>query len=394
MNILAICQYYHPEPMRFTDMCEELVRRGHRVTVLTGVPNYPAGEIYPDYRHRQQRRENINGVEIIRCGTHPRKSGTLHRVLNYFSYPLTACWQVGRLREAFDVVLVNQQSPVMMGWPAIRYKKKHGKKIVLYCMDLWPASLTAGGIREGSLLFRLFHRLSAAVYRQADRILITSGLFANYLTKEFGIATQQIRHLPQYAEELFTATDPAPHDTVNLMFAGNVGAAQSLDTILEAAERLKDIPALHWHIVGDGSERQRLEKSAADKGLSNVLFHGRKPLEEMPAYYAMADAMLVTLCKDPVISLTLPGKVQTYMAAEKPIIAAADGETAAVIAAAGCGYCVPAEDNAALANAVRRFLEHIDSPWGQNGKAYYDRHFRRSEFFNRLEATLYEISVH
>ena len=181
---------------------------------------------------------------------------------------------------------------------------------------------------------------------------------------------------------------------MDLMFAGNIGAAQSLDTVLKAAEILKDIPDLRWHIVGDGSELEHLKAVAAEKHLDQVIFYGRRPAEEMPDFYAKADAMLVTLTADKFISLTLPGKVQTYMAAGKPIIGAANGEIPNAIQAANCGFCAEAEDADGLAEAVQKFLNLPNKEaLGLNAQKYYEHNFTKTMFMDRLEAELVSCSI-
>ncbi len=386
MNILVVCQYYYPEPFRISDICEELVKRGHNVTVITGIPNYPMGQIYDGYRHGEKRDEIINGVKIHRCFTIGRRSGTIWRFLNYYSFMFSSSHYVLRLKEEFDVVFVNQLSPVMMANAGIKYKRKHNKKLILYCLDLWPESLVAGGIKKDSVIYKFFYRISSKIYKAADSILITSNSFSKYFEEEFGIT--DTKYLPQYAEALFTPEmcKKQPNDTIDLMFAGNVGVAQSMNTIIRAAVLTQDIPNLRWHIVGDGSESEKLQAMA--QGMNQVIFHGRKSLEEMPAYYSMADAMLVTMQKDPVLSLTLPGKVQTYMAAGKPIIGAIDGETPLVIAKAGCGICCGAEDAVALAANVRSFVMMDREQLGNNARAYYDEHFDKRMFIAELEEKL------
>ena len=386
MKILVICQYYYPEPFRHPDICEELVKHGHDVTVVTGLPNYPMGEIYEGYRKGEKRDEVLNGVKVHRCFTIGRKHGALYRFLNYYSYAYSSASYVKKMKEKFDVVFVNQLSPVMMANAAICYKKKHNVPVVLYCLDLWPESLVAGGIKRDSIIYRFFHRTSEKIYKQIDKILITSRLFADYFEKEFGISGTE--HLAQYAEAIFTPEqcEKTADEYIDLMFAGNVGVAQSVDTIIEAARLTSDITNLRWHIVGDGSEIERLKESA--KGLDQVIFHGRKPLEEMPKYYAMADAMLVTMQKDPVLSLTLPGKVQTYMAAGKPIIGAIDGETPIVVKEAECGNCGGAEDAAVLAENVREFIKSDRKLMWQNARSYYNEHFEKSLFIDKLEQKL------
>lgn len=396
MKILVICQHYWPEPYYLPDVCEELARRGHTVHVVTGVPNYPGGAIYDDYRHGKNREQSRGGVRITRTFTVGRRHGAFFRLLNYYSYSLSSTWYVRRLPGDYDVVFTNQSSPVMMTRAATAYSRKWHKKCLLYCMDLWPASLTAGGLRPESPIYRFFGRVSRKLYSRADVILITSQLFREYLVREHQIPDGRIVYFPQYAP---LQRSPLPRteekDTYDLVFAGNIGSAQSLDTLLRAAEYLKNDTfggkPLRIHIVGDGSRLEALRKTARGRALDNVLFYGRRPQEDMPRFYAMADAMLVLLTAEPNISRTLPGKVQSYMAAGKPILGAADGETADVIRAAGCGYCGPAEDAGALAANIRRFLLEADrDAMGASARAYYEAHFTRERFMDGLERMLRE----
>lgn len=391
MKILVVCQHYWPEPYPLTDICEELVRRGHIVDLVTDVPNYPMGEIYLGYERRRRREEIHNGVHIIRSFTIPRKHNAFFRLLNYYSYAVSSSLLIKKFPDDYDVVFTNQTSPVMMSSAAFAYAKKHHKKVVMYCMDLWPACLAAGGVSEFSPIYKFFGSVSKQLYNKPDRILITSQMFKDYLVQQHGVDERKIKYLPQYAAAQFDDVKPSKteKETIDLMFAGNIGAAQSLNTVLKAAELLRDETRLRWHIVGDGSELENLKKMAAEKNLDNVIFYGRKPPEEMPQYYAMADAMLVTLTADRFISLTLPGKVQTYMAAGKPIIGAAVGEIPNVIAAAQCGYCTNAENAEGLAQAVRDFIANEKrEQLGKNARAYYEQHFTQEMFMDKLEKEL------
>lgn len=398
MKILVVCQHYAPEPFRISDLCEELVSRGHEVTVLTGEPNYPEGEIYPGYEHHAKRDEVLRGVRVHRCPIIPRRTGALYRILNYYSFALAgkryarsaACAAADG--SPFDVVLVNQLSPVMMAEPALAYKKKHGVPLVLYTLDLWPESLTAGGIRRGSLVYRYYHRVSEKIYKSADKLLVSSRRFSQYFEEEFGIWDAE--YFPQYAEALFSpaACKKEPNGTVDLMFAGNVGAAQGVDTVIRAAALTREEERLRWHIVGGGSELESCKALAASLGADNVVFHGRAPIGEMPRYYAMADAMLVTMKANPIISYTLPGKVQTYMAAGKPIIAAADGESADVILSAGCGMVSPAEDAERLAENALRFAQMNERDHlGQAALRHYEAVFQKDAAMSVLLSTLENI---
>ena len=387
MKILVVCQYYYPEPFRIPDICEELVKRGHKVTVVTGTPNYPMGEIYKGYEHGQKKDEEINGVIVHRCFTIGRKGGTAKRFLNYYSYAISSSLHTLFSKEEFDVVFVNQLSPVMMACAGIVYKNVHHKKLVMYCLDLWPASLCAGGVKDNSLVYKVFHKISANIYRKADLILITSNMFKDYLHGEFGISKQKIHYLPQYAEQLFEPEKcvKVPDEWTDLMFAGNIGKVQNVEIVLKAAAALRD-NQVRFHLVGDGTDVDRLKKLKEKHKLNNVIFHGRQPLEKMPEYYSMADAMLVTLEADPVLSLTLPGKVQTYMAAGKPVIGSINGETAKVIEDAQCGYCSPANDARKLIENIKQFLAMRNRErLAILSREYYEKHFAREVFMNVLE---------
>lgn len=388
MKILVVSQHYWPEPMYvLPDICEELVRRGHMVDVVTGVPNYPMGNIYERYRHGANCREVRNGVNIIRTFTIGRRHNVVFRLLNYYSYSFSSTLYTLGLKDEYDVVFTNETSPVMMTRAATAYSLKWGKKCVLYCMDLWPACLTAGGMKESSVIYRFFGYVSKKLYNRADRILITSRMFREYLKKEHGVPDEKIEYFPQYASAQFDHIPKAgKKDGYDFVFAGNVGAAQSLDIVIQAAKILEG-ENIRWHIIGDGSELENLKRMAS--GMDNIIFYGRKPHEDMPKYYAMADAMLVLLFNDPFISLTLPGKVQTYMAAGKAILAAAVGEIPLIIEEARCGWCAKAEDVQGFVSIVRRFIAMKNKEeLGRNARVYYEQHFARMQFMDKIEKEL------
>ena len=395
-KILVICQYYKPEPFRIADICEEMVRRGHEVQVVTGYPNYPEGVLYEGYGKGKHIDEVINGVKVHRCYTVPRQTGTVKRMMNYYSYAASSIKYVLSRKciasdgSSFDVVFCNQLSPVMMAYAAIVYKKMHKIPAVMYCLDLWPESLIAGGIARKSVLYKYYHYVSKRIYRQMDKILITSRMFSNYLRDEFGIKKEEIEYLPQYAEGIFEQIPPRTEDgTFNFMFAGNIGTVQSVETVIKTAEILKDEP-VKFHIVGGGTDLERLQKMG--ENMKNVIFYGRKPIEEMPEFYAKADAMLITLAADPVLSLTLPGKVQSYMAVGKPIIGAIDGETKTVIEEAQCGFCGKAEDVYELAENIRKFIGNNTDRFlmGKNAREFYVNNFQELMFMDKLEKYLNE----
>lgn len=390
-KILVICQYYKPEPFRISDICEEMVRRGHEVQVVTGYPNYPEGVLYDGYGKGKHIDEVVNGVKIHRCFTIPRETGTAKRMMNYYSYAVSSTAYVlsndcvTSDGKPFDVVFCNQLSPVMMAYAAIAYKKKYKVPIIMYCLDLWPESLIAGGITRESSIYKYYHHVSKKIYRQMDKILITSRMFSKYLASEFGVKMERIEYLPQYAEGIFEQIPPREEDGVfNFMFAGNIGSVQSVETVIKAAEQLKDEP-IKFHIVGGGTDLDRLKGLA--EGLDNIIFYGRHPLEEMPEFYAKADAMLITLAADPVLSLTLPGKVQSYMVVGKPIIGAIDGETKEVIEAAQCGFCGKADNVDELVENINKFIRSDRrEKMGQNARKYYEENFEEKIFMDKLES--------
>lgn len=397
MRILATCQYGWPEPYPSLYPMEEMAKRGHYVHAVTGTPNYPMGDIFEGYRNRRCS-EDHNGIHITHVPVIPRKKDTVHRLLNYHSYPVSAKHYLSHMKGDYDVVFANQSSPVMMVEPAIAYAKKHNKKVVMYCMDLWPASLCVGGVSKDSAVYRFYYRISKKIYRQVDVLMVTSRKFRDYFMNEFGIPGEKIAYLPQYALSAFdNIPETGEKSTTDFVFAGNVGTAQNIGVILRAAAIIQknDITdngrQIVFHIVGNGQELDSLTEYAKKENIENVIFHGRKPPEEMPGYYGLADAMIVTLLPDPLISLTLPAKVQSYMAAGKPIIASADGEIPDVISESRCGFCAKADDEHELVKAVEKFLAAPDrKTMGENGRSYYAEHFAVDKVMDKLEKILEE----
>lgn len=391
MKILVVCQYYHPEPFRISDICETFVEKGHEVTVLTGLPNYPEGRVLDEYRHGKKRNETLNGVKIIRSFEIGRGNSHLTLFLNYFSFAVSASYKAMFMSEEFDVVFVNQLSPVMMGIPAMVYKRKHNKKILLYCLDLWPDSLAAGDVKEGSFIYKIFLKISKWIYNSADKILVTSSMFKDYFESTLGIRTDNINHLPQYAEEIFTQNVDVKlkSEKYNFVFAGNIGNMQSVETIIRAASELRDYPNLIFHIVGDGSKMDECKQLSDSLNLDNIAFYGRRSINEMPHFYGMADAMLITLKDNKTLSYTLPGKVQSYMVARKLIIGAINGETRRVIEESGCGLCCAAEDYQGLAALILQFSNSDKKElMAENAKRFYLENYSKEHFIAQLEDEL------
>lgn len=387
MKILVVCQYFFPEQFRVNDICFELVKQGYQVTVLTGLPNYPNGIVDENYRGLKNRNETINGVKVIRSWLLGRGVGTKRLALNYISFAASSTLKAVFMKKDFDLILVYQLSPVTMALPGVLLKKLTRKPLILYCHDLWPESIASAGISCESKAYHILLKITMWIYKRADQIFSSSKQFEEYFKHTLDIH-EEIIHLPVYAEALFEniKTEEKNDDLINLVFAGNIGEMQSVETIIYAANELKDDQKIIFHIVGDGSSCKKCQDLTRQLKLNNVVFHGQHPISEMPRFYKIADAFLVTLKANKVISYTLPNKVQTYMAAGKPIIGAIDGETRIVISESNCGLCGPAEDYMELAKNIRKFA--IEKPthttFGQNSRRYYMHNFSKKTYMEKL----------
>jgi len=395
MKILVVSQYYYPENFRITDICEELVKRGHHVEVITGLPNYPEGVVPKEYKDKKNWEQEINGVKIHRCYEYGRGNSKIKLFLNYYSVSLSMKRKAKKMKEKFDLVLINQLSPVMVSWAGLAYAKKHKVPCLLYCYDLWPDSLAAGGIKKGNIIFKYFYKVSNKCYKNADKILVTSKMFLDYFADYHKIDSTKVEYLPQYCEDIFEMNNQDIENDIqlktkyNYLFAGNIGKMQSVETIIQAAKLITN-EDITIHIVGDGSNLENCKNLANSLALDNVVFYGRRPLEEMPKFYQMADAMIVTLSKNDIISKTLPGKVQSYMCASKPIIGSIDGECFNIINEAKCGLVCHSEDCESLSNLFIKFKELDHKELQKNSKRYYEENFVKNKFFESLEKNMRE----
>ena len=402
MKILIVSQYFWPENFRINDLTQELMQRGHSVTVLTGIPNYPAGRVFDAYRQNPKAFEQYSGARVWRVPMLARGHGAMRLFLNYLSFVIGACL-VGpwRLRgQQADVIFVFEPSPVTVGLPAILLGRIKRAPVVFWALDLWPETLAAIGVVRSPRVLGWVGHLVKFIYERCTLVLGQSRGFLASLAKYCSDA-QKIRYFPSWAEEVFNQPDlvPAPEVPVldgvfNVLFAGNIGEAQDLPAVLEAAEFLKHNAAIRWLIVGDGRKSDWLLDEVARRGLKgNVLLLGRFPVERMPSFYAHADALLVSLKKDPVFGMTIPGKVQSYLMSGVPLVGMLDGEGAKVIAEANAGLVCAAGDAAGLAAAVLQMAAMRDDQLhqlGSNGRAFAQREFGRGLLMDRLEVLLHE----
>lgn len=404
MNILIVTQYFWPENFRINDLVSGLVERNHKVTVLTGIPNYPEGRFFTGYGVFSNVSQEYMGAKVLRVPLIPRgKGGGIRLALNYVSFVLSACLLAPiKCKDPYDVIFIFEPSPVTVALPALLLKALRKIPVMFWVQDLWPESLSATGAVSSNRILSIVAGIVKFIYRRCDKILITSQSYKKSIEFHDG-APENILYFPQSAEEIFqpiaekqavAALDSIPHGFW-VMFAGNIGAAQDFETIIAAAEKLKNHENIHWLIVGDGRMRVWAEAQVAGRGLNrNVHFLGRHPLERMPVFFSHVDALLVTLKKEPIFSLTIPAKIQSYLACGRPIIAALDGEGAKLINEAGAGFTCPAETPDALAQIILKMYETPKAEreeMGAKGRSYYDANFDRNMLLNKLEGWIREL---
>ncbi len=396
MKILIVTQYYFPENFKSNELSFELQKRGYDVTVLTGLPNYPEGKIYEGYGWFKRRTETVHGVKVIRTLLLPRGKGSgLRLFFNYYSFALFASWKAFLLgfREKYDAVIVHEPSPITQFYPALLLHKLHKTPVYYWVMDLWPESLEIAGGIKNKLVLNYFKNLATKFYRNSEKILITSKGFRESILEK-GDFDEKIEYFPNWAENSIAEgrTDyPIPDlpDGFKVMFAGNIGESQDMETIMEAAQLLGNRPEIKLIIVGEGRKLDFVKKFVKEHTLAeSVHIMGRYPVEAMTAFFSKADVMLVSLKSEKIFQHTVPAKVQAYMSAGKPIIAMLDGEGAEIIDKAKCGIAVPAGSAKGLSEAIIR-LSLLDKQslldQGENGRNYFLEHFQLSSCISNLE---------
>ena len=407
MRILILSSHYWPEAFRINELAASLATRGHEVGVLTGLPNYPAGRFFDGYGLAGPFHQEHEGVRVTRVPVLPRGKGrALNLLLSYASFALAGTIRAVTLGRRWDVIFAFQTSPVTALAPAAAMRALFGTPVVAWVQDLWPESIASAGFARSPTLYAAARAISGWLYRRCDRILGSSRAFEPRL-RMLGFSGASFGYLPQWAEEVFQEEGeeggaPALQDArwsagFPVMFAGNLGRVQSLETLLAAAERLRDDAAIRWVFLGDGSQREWLATEVERRGLADRVFMlGRQPVQHMPAYFARAGAMIVSLKADDAMALTVPAKVQAYLAAGRPIIGSIDGEAAKVIEESGAGWAAPAGDAAGLAEIVSRMKalpEAERAEMGRKGRDFSRRNFSRETCLDRLEQVLAEAAA-
>lgn len=389
MKVLIWTQYFWPENFHINSVARALFDQGVEVTVLTGKPNYPEGKLFPDYKAGGVYREKFSGFEVIRIPLRERGSGSAKGLaLNYFSFIISGyLFAPFALRgKKFDVVFVYAPSPLLQALPAIFVAWLKQAPLVLWVQDLWPEALQATEFVKNPWLLRIVGMVVRHIYRFSDSILIQSEAFRSSIER-LAIRKEKIRFFPNSAEDILVQTSRAYQDSglvldsglnFSILFAGNIGTAQSCETIIEAARLVQNVQNIKFHLIGSGSMAEAISKSISENKLANVVMMGRVSPDKMASIYASASVLLMSLRDDPALSATIPSKLQTYLAAGKPIIVSSNGESANIIGKANAGLACPAGDAPALAEAVLRLYEMLPaerSRLGMNGRKYFMDNF-------------------
>ena len=395
MKILLISQYFYPENFKINDLIFSLKERGHEITVLTGKPNYSKTYFFEGYGWKSDDFETINDIPVYRANLFSRRDGGAFRLfLNYISFAFLASLKVRKIKGSFEAIYVYQTSPVTVGIPAIFAKKLFKAPIYFWVQDLWPESLTAAGGVNNKLVLGFFNSLTKFIYNQSKKVLIQSDGFRKYILNQ-GIPNDKIIYYPNPTEDFYKPLKQVKeyqeffqNEFFNIVFAGNIGEAQSFITIIEAINNIKELP-IKVIVLGDGRYKETALSLIKEKGLeSYFVFLGSFPPTEMPKFFSHADALLVSLKKDKIFSMTIPAKTQSYLACGKPIIASIDGEGAKIITDAKCGVVSPAEDSISLSKKIKELMaldKSKHSEMGDNARTYYEKEFDRDYLIEKLE---------
>lgn len=396
MKILLVTQYFFPENFKSNDLAFELKRRGHDVTVLTGLPNYPSGTISEGYGFFKNTKQEIEGVKIHRAWLLPRGIGGGVRIfLNYFSWAFFASIKAIGLgiKNKYDAVIVHEPSPITQFYPAWVIKKLTKAPIYFWVLDLWPESLQIAGGINNSFVLNIFKKMVVSFYKRSEKILISSKGFRKSIIEK-GDFNEKIEYFPNWGEDTISEGSldyktPELPEGFKVMFAGNIGESQDMEAIMNCALLVKENTEIKFIIVGDGRRLDFVKEFVSKNRLEKTVFIlGRFPLEAMATFFDKADVMLVSLKDDPIFNLTVPAKVQAYMSAGKPIVAMLNGDGAELIQEAQCGTAVNAGDFKKLASILLEISQKSQQDlelYGENSKKYYKENFTLKQCINNLE---------
>lgn len=400
MRILMVTQWFNPEPMlKGLMFLEKLKQRGHTIQVLTGFPNYPDGNIYPGYRQKLFHREEIDGISVIRTPLYAsHDANPVRRIANYASFALSSA-TIGALSIDPPDILYVYNPPATVALPAIVIKKMRRVPFLLEIQDLWPDTLGATGMMNNRVVLKMVDRWCKWTYRHASGIVVLSPGFKEMLVSR-GVPQEKIEVIYNWCDEEKRILEPAPNPSLpeelgfngrfNILYSGTMGKAQALTAVLKAAEILKDkIPEIRFVFVGTGIESEQLKNIAREKKLGNVVFFPRRPVEKIGEVLKIAEVLLVHLKDDPLFRITIPSKIQAYLAAGKPILAGVTGNAATLVTDARAGITCTPESPESIAEAAEKLFSMSASQrkeMGENGRKYYDRELSLDRGVDRYDA--------
>lgn len=400
MRLIIFTNHFYPESFRVNDIAFDRKQRGDEVTVLTGIPDYPEGHFHKGYGLFKKRVEYVNGVKVVHVPLIPRGNGRKIRMaLNYassvFFFFFYGWYQA--LFHRYDAVFVHDTSPAFISLPAKTVSRVQRIPLYHWILDMWPESLTAGGINGGKF-YTLIHNMMKGIYKRDTEILITSK-GSRKLLNERGVSDEKITYLPNWNDDALTKSEvgglkadrnlPKLPNGFIIMFAGNLGFAQNMENLLATANELKEEKDIHWVFVGDGRKKPWMVEYVKEHHLEDTVhLLGRYPIETMGTFFKKSDVMLVALNDVLIFNLTLPAKVQAYMAAGKPILASLCGEGAEIVKDANCGWSVPSNNYKELAATISRIAKMDKqelTTLGNNARSYYEANFTREKCMNILD---------
>lgn len=394
MRILIITQYFWPESFKINDLALGLKERGHEVSILTAIPNYPKGVFDENYSFWKNNDEEWNGIKIYRSKIFPRGKGSIRLMLNYISFVVFCSIKALFIKEKFDKIFVYEPSPVTVGLPAIVASWKMKVPYYFWVQDLWPESLSAAGGIKNKYILSFFNNITKIIYKNAEKILVQSKGFESYIIKQ-GNFLQKLIYYPNSAEKFYKPVESTDKYLsqlplgFKLIFAGNLGEAQGIDTLIEAARIVKDSGIeVNWVFLGDGRQKNYYLNEVKNKGLADIFFFlGAFAPDEMPHFFSCADALIVSLKKNKIFALTIPSKLQSYLACGKPILASLEGEGAKVVEESKTGFVSPPENSKLFAENVIKFYNlsaESKIEMKENALDYFKKEFEREMLIDRL----------
>lgn len=401
IHILLISQYFYPETFRVNDIAAEWVKRGYKVTVLTGIPNYPRGKFFDGYGYVHRRKETWNGVDIIRIPILPRGGGKSRLMgaagmaANYISFVASGKHWVRKHNVGADLVFTVAVSPLTQALVGCWYGKRYHTPVFLYVQDLWPENIEAvTGIRHRAVIAPI-DKMVDKIYRETDKVFTASPRFVEAIVnRKVPVNRKKVHYWPQYAEEFYRPMERRrikgiPEDgSFRIAFTGNLGTAQGLDILPKTAEFLK-YEAVKFVIVGDGRYRAALQREIVQRNVQGkFVFLPRQPAERIPYILGSCDAGFVSFNQKPIWEMTIPAKLQSYMACGKAVIASASGETKRIIAEADCGICCPIGDARALADGIKELMRRDSKVLGENARLYFASHFEKKKLMDEMDAMI------